>query len=103
MCCIVRQLSSKVAWGIVFSCALLVSGCVVMLDGAGKAGIGYRSETTLFGFHEVDGDKEGKESKSELDVDPVLKSLIGGTPPVSDDRGSDEESVGADGSSTESG
>ena len=91
------------SWVFVVWLALFGLGCVVMLDGAGKAGVGYRSETTLFGFHEVDGDKEGRKSKSELDVDPVLKSLIGGAPSVPEDSESDEVSDDAVGPGTDAG
>jgi hypothetical protein len=57
---------------------LPLAGCTTALTGAGEMGIGYRSETTLFGYHTVDGDKEGKKSEATVDpealVDLILKA-----------------------------
>jgi len=55
---------------------LLPTGCMSTLTGAGEMGVGYRSETKLFAYHSVDGDKEGKQSKSELDLTPLLDLIL---------------------------
>lgn len=55
---------------------LSTTGCMTTLTGAGEMGVGYRSESTLFGYHTVDGDKEGKQAKSELDLDALMDLLL---------------------------
>lgn len=51
-------------------------GCISTLTGAGEMGLGYRSETKVFAYHSVDGDKEDKQSKSELDLNPLLDLIL---------------------------
>lgn len=55
---------------------LISSGCAIRLSGAGEYGIGYRSEGILRAYHEVDGDKEGVEAKSELDLESLVDLLL---------------------------
>lgn len=56
--------------------AVAASGCLSTLTGAGEMGLGYRSETKVFAYHSVDGDKEGKQSVSELDLEPLLDLIL---------------------------
>lgn len=58
------------------TCIVTTGGCMSTLTGAGEMGMGYRSETKVFLYHEVDGDKDGVESKSELDLEPLLDLII---------------------------
>jgi hypothetical protein len=62
-----------VALGVI--AVLIASGCTVNLHGAGEAGVGYSSTGKAFTYHTVDGDKEGKESKSNLDLEALLDLL----------------------------
>lgn len=74
------ELGFKVVLLTVAAIAILsvaLSGCIVPLDGEGRFGIGYKSETTVFVYHTVDGDKMGKTARSELKLHPALMSLIG--------------------------
>ena len=49
----------------------LSTGCMT-LRGAGEMGAGYRSETKVFLYHTVDGDKQGKTAESS----PNLTALV---------------------------
>ncbi len=97
------MLMKIVSWLVAILMGLFGLGCTVTLTGGGELSIGMRNDNFLVLRHTVDGDKEGKESESNLDVDPVLKSLIGGSPPAPEDYGSDEDSDGVETSGTESG
>lgn len=68
------------------ACALVLgtASCVVVLDGAGEAGIGYSSESKLYTYHSVDGDKEGNTSRSELDLHTLLDFLAQPDEPTED-------------------
>lgn len=55
---------------------LTTSGCAAMLTGAGEVGLGFRSESKLFAYHTVDGDKQDVESKSELDLEALLDLFL---------------------------
>lgn len=56
-------------------CLALVS-CSISPTGASEAGIGYSSETKMFLYHEVEGDKEGKTAEFKIDVDPLMDLLL---------------------------
>lgn len=90
------------SWLLAVLLGLFGLGCTVTLTGGGELSVGMRNDNFLVFRHTVDGDKEGKEAKSDLDVDPVLKSLIGGVPPVPEDSGSDEDSDDVEAANTES-
>lgn len=68
---------------------LFLPSCTMTLTGAGKLGIGYKSETMLFLIHETDGDKEGVSASTNLDIDPVLLSIIGPPPTPSQEAEED--------------
>lgn len=91
------------SWVLAVLMTLFGLGCVVKLEGEGEISVGMRNDNFLVLRHTVDGDKERIKSKSELDVDPVIKSLIGGEPPVPEDSGSDEDFDGVEAAGTESG
>ena len=58
-----------------------LGGCSIPLEGGGKFSIGYESKSAIVFQHTVDGDKEGKTSKSSIEPSPwlerVLASLLG--------------------------
>lgn len=55
---------------------ITTTGCMTTLTGAGEMGVGYRSESKLFAYHSVDGDKEGKKSQAELDLDALMDLIL---------------------------
>lgn len=83
---------SLIAVGLLALQSCLAAGCKITLTGGGELSVGMRNDNFLVFRSTIDGDKEGKEAKSELDIDPVLKSLIGGNIPESEDN--DNEATG---------
>jgi len=69
------KMTTRILTPIMIGTLSYLSGCTVPLMGAGEAGIGYRSETKLFAFHTVDGDKTDIRSESRLDLAPLLDFL----------------------------
>jgi len=65
--------------------ALGMPGCIVLLEGGGEAGIGMRNDNIIYGYHKVDGDKEGKQAKIQLDLEDLASFII--------DMGKDEPAV----------
>lgn len=49
-----------------------LTGCI-SLKGAGEMGFGYRSETKVFIYHTVDGDKQGKEAESSINLERAVE------------------------------
>lgn len=56
-------------------------GCTMTLTGGGELSVGMRNDNFLTLRHTVDGDKEGKEAKSDLDVDPAVMTIFGAEGP----------------------
>lgn len=55
---------------------ILPVGCNAVLSGAGNVGMGYSSESRIFLFHDVDGDKEDKKAESKLDLDALMDLIV---------------------------
>ncbi len=62
-------------------------GCLVDLTGEGDVGIRFRNDNSFSFYHTVDGDKEGKTSRSESALNESGLSLIFGA----DDAGAGDE------------
>ena len=72
----------------------LAFGCIADLWGEGDVGIRLRNDNSFSFYHTVDGDKEGKHSRSESSLNESGMSLLFGA----DDTGAgDEPDAGAGG------
>ena len=66
--------------------ALLLAclGCKMTHTGAMESGVGYSSTTRVFMYHQVDGDKEGREASSKLESALAEKLLLPDPDPDAD-------------------
>lgn len=62
-------------------CLPMLSGCTATLKGGGEIAIGMRNTNMLVLSHTVDGDKEGKEAQSNLDVPAMEEWILGDDEP----------------------
>ena len=62
---------------------MVLSGCLtastvgcVSMTGASEAGVGYRSETKLFFYHETNKELEGTKAEFKVDLVPLVDMII---------------------------
>lgn len=54
---------------------LVFPGCIVVLEGGGKAGVGYDHTGEVYVYHEATPDLVDARSRSEVDLTPLTKLL----------------------------
>ena len=58
--------------------AIATTGCSMTLTGGGELGFGMRNDNFFVLKHTVDGDKEGKEAKSSVEIEKsILEAVLG--------------------------